>query len=735
MLAGELEKAGNYEAARASLGRLWSGLGARPNVDGIEPALRAELLLRSGTLMGWLGSAGRVVGAQDRAKDLITESLRIFDDLAMGDKSAEAKVELSWCYFREGAFDEARVLLTETLGSLSTPDGELHVLASLRLADVERITGRGSEALKILEGVGQAALASAGDSVRGKFHSTRAGVLELLGFDDGRPELTDRALVELAAASYHFEAAGHVRYLARVENNLGFLLVRLRRFEEAEPPLARARRLFVSLREEASVAQVDETRARALLALGRNAAAERLLRTTVRALEKGEDRSLLADALVALGVAQTRLGRNAEAGAAYARAAGIADLLGDGESCGRALLTIVDEIGDGLRPVELREFYLRADQMLAGTNHAETLSRLRACARRLIRSDGGGRKRGASEPHFIYASAKSEAVLRETREIARGSGPVLISGETGTGKELLAQLIHRWSGRPGRFVAVNCATLCDSLLGSQLFGHRKGSFTDALSDHSGLACEADGGTLYLDEVGELSAANQAMLLRFIDSGELYSLGSSIPERVDARIVSATNLDLRARVARGLFRRDLFFRLAAFQLVLPPLRERSEDIPPLARHFIADAGRRYGRKVKFTPESIEAMSSLKLPGNARELRALVERTYITATDGAEVTAESVETIALRDGFRAGLASPWEGCSLEDEVRAFEGKLIRLALESAGGSITRAARLLNVTHQGLAYTLQSRHQDLLAARKPPRRRGLSLIPAAKKVKSAR
>lgn len=734
-LAAELEQAGNYEAARGALGDLWRGTGARPKVDGLEAAARAELLLRAGSLAGWLGIAARVAGAQEAAKDLINESLRVFDGLARPEKVAEARTELAWCYFREGAFEEARVLLRETLDDLAPADGELYVLASVRLADVERVKGQGAEALRLLEGIEPAALCGAGHSARGKFHSTRAGVLEMMGFAARRADLTDRALVELAAASFHFEAAGHVRYCARVENNLGFLLFRLRRFEEAETHLARARRLFASLREEASVAQVDETRGRALLALGRNADAERLLRSSARALEAGDDRSLLSDTLVALGVAQSRLGRAAEADASFRRASALADLLGDGEACGRALLCVVEEIGEGLRGDELREFYLRADRLLDGSEHAETLSRLRACARRLITGAAETRAGDDDARGFVYASPKSEAVLREAREIARGAGALLISGETGTGKELLARLVHRWSGRRGRFVAVNCAALCEGLFESQLFGHLKGSFTDALADTRGLAREADGGTLYLDEVGELGHASQAKLLRFIDSGEFYMLGSSSPDSVNARIVAATNHDLRERVARGLFRRDLFYRLAAFQIALPPLRERSEDIPALARHFIAEIGRRYDKRVTFAEGSVEAMSRLPLPGNARELRALVERTFITAEDGAVVTPEAVEAVAMRGGSRASLAAPWEGCSLEDDVRAYEGRLIRLALDSAKGSVTRAARLLNITHQGLAYILKGRHQNLLPARRPARARRASVIPAEYKGKPGR
>ncbi|MDQ1559188.1 MAG: two-component system, NtrC family, response regulator AtoC, partial [Pyrinomonadaceae bacterium] len=264
-------------------------------------------------------------------------------------------------------------------------------------------------------------------------------------------------------------------------------------------------------------------------------------------------------------------------------------------------------------------------------------------------------------------------------------------------------------------------------------GHKKGSFTDAAEDYAGTALEAEGGTLFLDEIGELSLAHQAKLLRLIDHGEIYPIGSALPVRVNVRIIAATNHDLRQRVSRGLFRADLFYRLNTFHLELPPLRERPEDIPALAGHFIAEARKRYHKQLNFTPESLAAMSRLPLRGNARELRILIERTFITTPEETVITAAAVETVAHRQTNKSNFAAAWSGCSLEEEVRAYERNLIRLALDSAGGSITRAARLLNVTHQGLAYIVNGRHNDLLALRKPTRTRRVSLMRPENKVKS--
>lgn len=326
---------------------------------------------------------------------------------------------------------------------------------------------------------------------------------------------------------------------------------------------------------------------------------------------------------------------------------------------------------------------------------------------------------------FVYASEQTATLLRDAQRIAATSSPVLITGETGTGKELLARLVHQWSGRSGEFVAINCGTLTETLVESQLFGHRKGSFTDAVTDYPGAVCQARGGTLFLDEIGELSTGNQSKLLRLVECCEIHSIGATEPEQIDVRIVAATNCNLKEEVAQGLFRNDLFYRLQTFHLEIPPLRARPDDIPILAEHFIKEAFARHGQRVTFAPEAIEAMRQLPLRGNARELRSLIERMILIAPQGATITQEAVETLVMRQTKTAGLADAWAGCSLEEEVRLYEGSLIQIALKAAQGHVTRAAHLLGITHQKLSSILQGRHKDLHTARTPVKRRKRSLI----------
>ncbi len=728
-LAKALEDAGNYEAASHGLGEFWQGIGLKPLLADVDEATQAELLLRAGSLTGWLGSTQQIDHAQEAAKGLLAESAARFEVLGEADKAAEARVEFAWCYWREGGYAEARLLLRVALEGLDSCASELRALTLVRCAEVERAAGRFHDALVRLFEAESLAKASSNHTLKGKFHSTQANtlasMLDMLGVAERRQDYIDRALIEFAAASFHFEQAGHIRYCARVENNSGFLLYQLGRFAEAHEHLARARRLFVRLKETGSIAQVDETRARALLAEARIAEAEKVARSAVRTLAKSDELALLTEALTTHGTALARLNQPAEARVALERAIATGECAGDLEGAGRAALSLLEELVSCLSPAEQRAIYTRADESLTHTQHAATIARLRACAQRLLTIQAAPANPATATTQFVHAAASSAQLLSEACCVAQAGGVVLLSGETGTGKEVLARLIHEWSYRPGPFVAINCAALCATLVESQLFGHRKGSFTGATTDYAGAARAAEGGTLFLDEIGELSLANQAKLLRLIEQGDVYALGSALPERVNVRIIAATNHDLRQQVERKLFRADLFYRLAGFQLELPPLRERPDDIPALAHHFINAAAQQYDKRINFTPESITAMRQLPLTGNVRELRALIERTFITAPEGTVVTPALVETVALRGTSSARLAEPWAGCSLEDEMRTHEGRLIKLALASAQGSVTRAARLLNVTHQGLAYILNGRQQGLLAGRKPARPRRVSLM----------
>jgi transcriptional regulator with PAS, ATPase and Fis domain len=335
---------------------------------------------------------------------------------------------------------------------------------------------------------------------------------------------------------------------------------------------------------------------------------------------------------------------------------------------------------------------------------------------------------------FAYGSKQTAALLREAHTIARSTGAVLLKGETGTGKELLARLMHEWSGRPGQFVAINCAALCDALLESQLFGHVKGSLPDeAQEEYPGAARLAAGGTIFLDEIAELSPANQGKLLRFIEHGEIHTVGAGTPERIDVRVMAATNRVIENEIAEGRFRADLFYRLQKFQLELMPLRARVEDIPVIAEHFIRETTRREGKRVRFAPEAIEAMCRLPLQGNARELRSLIERTMLTAPDESLIEASAVETVALRLSGKADFADPWANFSFKEEVQRFEEQLIEKALRDAQGKVSTAARLLGFKHhESLSWRLKNRNKNLLAARTPAktRRRSIIKMPGAKR-----
>lgn len=729
-LAKELEEAGNYEAARNALGEFWQRIGERPQIEGLNQHIAAEVLLRAGSLAGWIGSSQQIEGAQEAAKNLMSESMTVFESLGEAEKAAEAETDLAYCYCREGAFEEARDMLRDALGRLTNMEGEVKANALVRSAIVELSDNRNNDALRLLTDAAPLIEVSSSHALKGKYYGNLGIILEKLSNDEQREDYRDRALVECAAASFHYEQAGHTRYRARNENTIGFLYFKAARFIEAHEHLDRARRLFISLKDSGVVAQIDDTRSRALLAQGRNAEAERICRLAVRTLEKGDERFALAEALSTHGTALARLGHYEQAHSTLQRAVEVAHQAGSLDRAGQAALAIMEELGERLTLEELQSIYDRADELLRDSTDRGTLSRLRACARQLLNAQQV--RAVVTQPGvedypdvFVHASEQTASLLSDAHRIAATSSPVLITGETGTGKELLARLVHQWSGRSGEFVAVNCGTLTETLIESQLFGHRKGSFTDAVVDYPGAVSQARGGTLFLDEIGELSTGNQSKLLRLVERCEIHSIGAPGPEQIDVRIVAATNCNLKDEVAQGLFRSDLFYRLQTFHLEIPPLRERADDIPMLAEHFIKEAFVRHGQKVTFAPEAIEAMRRLPLSGNARELRSLIERTVLIAPQGATITQEAVETLVARQTKTAGMADAWAACSLDEEVELYERSLIQMALKASHGHVTQAARLLGITHQRLSSILQGRHKDLHTARTPVKHRRRSIV----------
>lgn len=723
-LTEEFEHRGQYEAARDALGELWQGVGQRPSIEGTADLTAAEVLLRAGTLSGWFGSASQFEGAQESAKDLISESIALFEKSGEPNKANVAYSELALCYWREGAFDEARVLLENVISRAGETEIRLKTKTLLRRVLVEFSTSRFHDALNILTQAAPIVDANKDYVSKGVFHGQLALVLKRLGIAENRQDYMDRAVIEYTAASYYFEKAGHALFRARDENNLGFLLFIMGRYSEAEEHLNRARCLFVNFKDSGSVAQVDETRARLLLAQGRNAEAERVIGGAVRTFEKGGEQSLLAESLTTQGIVLARVGQVEQSVAVSQRAMEVAEQAGALEYAGRAALALLEEHGERIGVEQGRKVYELADEWLSRTQDAEDISRLRGCARRVLARRAVDTEEGEAPVAFVHESEQMGELLEKAKRLAGTNLPILITGETGVGKEVMARLIHHWSGRRGAFVPLNCGALTETLIESQLFGHRKGSFTDAVSDHRGAVLEAEGGTLFLDEIGELSQGNQSKILRLIEMGEIMPVGANQPEYIDVRIIAATNINLRKLVKQHRFRDDLFYRIETFEIEIPPLKERPSDIVPLAKHFIEQVIQSTGRRVTFTQGSIEALRDLPLRGNARELRNIIERAVI-ASKGKAITEEALRLVVLRPTGKGTVDNPWAEFSLVEEVQRYEERFIEQALKESHGRITQAANLLGLKHQTLIAMIESRHKRLMELRTPVQQRRRSII----------
>ncbi len=291
-------------------------------------------------------------------------------------------------------------------------------------------------------------------------------------------------------------------------------------------------------------------------------------------------------------------------------------------------------------------------------------------------------------------------VYKTVAQVAPTTATVLIVGESGTGKELVARAIHDKSPRAGKpFVAVNCAALPESILESELFGHERGSFTGATGTKRGLFEEANGGTLFLDEIGEISPKMQVQLLRVLQEGEIRRVGGSDTIKVDARVVAATNRDLKNELATGRFREDLYFRLQVVTVRVPPLRERKGDIPILVKHFVARHAERLGRQVpRVAPEVLESLALYDFPGNVRELSHIVERAMLLAREGVVTGADLPPEVR---GALASANASGNGSLAEDwpTLGILERRYIDRVLARTGGNKTRAAEVLGIDRRTL------------------------------------
>ena len=314
-----------------------------------------------------------------------------------------------------------------------------------------------------------------------------------------------------------------------------------------------------------------------------------------------------------------------------------------------------------------------------------------------------------SRCQIIGESVPIKALRQQLALMAPTNGRVLIYGESGTGKELVAQAIHAQSQRARQaFVEVNCAAIPEELIESELFGHLKGSFTGAVEHKMGKFQRADGGTLFLDEVGDMSLKTQAKVLRALEEQRFQAVGGADAIHVDVRVIASTNKDLEEEITRGNFREDLFYRLNVIPAYLPPLRERLEDVPLLADHFLAEFCSAYGRKRKrFTADAVSALQHYTWPGNVRELRNLVERVVILHPQQEQIERRQLPPLIFRQPRAASgrAARANEFATLQQARAAYERELILKKLEESQGNVSRAAEALGLERSHLYRKMKS------------------------------
>ncbi len=336
------------------------------------------------------------------------------------------------------------------------------------------------------------------------------------------------------------------------------------------------------------------------------------------------------------------------------------------------------------------------------------------CLRETLLRDGLGQPEAFAD--IITRNRRMLVLFQYAEAIAKSSEPVLITGETGTGKELMAQAIHHLSGRNGEMVSLNVAGLDDNMISDTLFGHVRGAFTGADKDRDGLIAKAAGGTLFLDEIGDLKPPSQVKLLRLLQDQTYYPIGSDLPRSTDARIIAATNQKLSKRMSRGKFRQDLFFRLASHPVELPPLRTRPDDLPLLLQHFIEEAAEDLGKPAPSPPEQLLTLLSLHdFPGNVRELRALVFNAMAQHRTGTVLSMSSFRAVLHKDISTQTHGNPVDKTMEASPTLAIMGKfpslqdantfLVEEAMRRADNNQGLAATLLGITRQSLNRRLQN------------------------------
>ena len=359
-----------------------------------------------------------------------------------------------------------------------------------------------------------------------------------------------------------------------------------------------------------------------------------------------------------------------------------------------------------LGALDFLEKPIATDKLLLTVENALRLQRLESENRQL--------KQRLGKHEIVWQGESMKRVMQQVERVAASETRVCILGETGTGKELVARTLHEKSARAsGPFVAINCAAVPAELIESELFGHEKGSFTGASGRHTGKFEQADHGTLFLDEIGDMPLHMQAKLLRVLEEGEIERVGSEKPLRVDVRVLVATHRDLQEQVQKGTFRQDLFHRIYVFPLLLPPLRERREDIPELIKHFANQVSSLNGWKTsQFSDEALKALQAYSWPGNVRELRNMVERLMLLAANST-VDLDTVR-LAMPSSPTHGTVDAGTG-ALADRVETFEREVILAELKRHQFNVAAAARALDLERSHLYKKAEQLGIDLQAVRR--------------------
>ncbi|MBL9017492.1 MAG: sigma 54-interacting transcriptional regulator [Myxococcales bacterium] len=519
--------------------------------------------------------------------------------------------------------------------------------------------------------------------------------------DLGDRLIASRSIMDLPAVADSL--AGHPDTALRVYKALQPLGARLEPSEVIEASVAATFELLPRATHVAILLRSDADKDRFALAVSRSAAkaaGQEAPVDTVRA-SRAVLRRVLADrAAVLTANAQEALSSESILGGQILSILAVPlwrgdDIIGLIQADNRASAGMFQE-GD------LEVALLLAAQASLAIDNATLVQRLRIAEER-ARGENVYLKRKEQKIKFdniIGESPAMKAVLAQLEKVIDTRATVCIEGETGTGKELIAAAVHHQSGRADKmFVAQNCAALPENLLESELFGHKRGAFTSADSDKKGLFEIADGGTLFLDEMGEMPLTLQAKLLRVLQEGTIRPVGATSEKQVDVRIICATNRDLAAEVEKGRFRQDLYYRLMVFPIKLPPLRERREDIPLLAAHFLKRYAEEYRMELPgFTQDALDALQSYNWPGNIRELENEIQRLVIQAEPGHWIEITDLSPRLRKIEGTVTRIAPKQG-TLKEMMEQVERWLITEALRDHGGNKTKTAVTLGITREGL------------------------------------